>query len=86
MKKILVFLIVVLLATPAFSITQEQLEEAKVTLRAMQKDLRVMSRAIDIAIRGKFSDIDLTAGQINELKNKYISTKADLQTKFSELP
>lgn len=88
MKKLVVFLVLgmVLLSTPAFSITQEELEEAKVTLREMQKDLRSMTTAVNIALRGKFSNINLTAGQIEELKDEYIAKKANLQTKFSELP
>lgn len=87
MKKILLVVVLVLaMAGSAFALTQEELQEAKATLRQMERSLRTMKLAVNTALRGNILSLDLTAEQIQMLKDRYLTNKAELQTQYQELP
>ncbi len=88
MKKLCLFLVLgmIMFSSSAFAITQEELEVTKLTIREIQTVLREMSIAVNIAIKGKFSSIDLTAEQINILIQRYNTKKSELSELYQELP
>ena len=87
MKRIILVLLLLTMFIPnAYAITQEQLEQAKVTIIEMEKSLRSMKIAVNIALRGNVLNLDLTAEQIDALVQRYIANKSELQTLYQELP
>jgi len=66
--------------------TPEQLQEAKLTLMTMRNKISLLMNYVSIAYHGRIGVIDLTAGQIDELKAKYTTEKEELPTLYATLP
>ena len=90
MKKLIYISVALSLITISLStasaITQEELITARDTIQKTERTLRAMKRAVNIAIKGTFVNINLTSEQVEELKNRYINEKAKLQPLYGELP
>jgi len=66
--------------------TTEQLQEAKRVLNLMNGKISVLTDCVNLALRGKISQITLSAEQVSALKTKYTDEKTALPDLYSQLP
>ena len=85
-KIILSILLVGLLVIPTFAITVEELNKAEYILTQMDNKIATLREYVQIARDGKIQGIILTATQKEELKQKYLTEKAELVTLYQQLP
>jgi len=82
-KWLIVFL---LIATPAWAVTDEQLRDAESTLRKMDGKISILRGYVQRAFAGKVEGITLTTQQKQSLKDSYIAEKGELVVLFNQLP
>lgn len=68
------------------AITQEQLEQAEQLLSQMADKADALKGYVQRAFVGIIEGVTLTAEQKQELKDKYLNGKSELQSLYSQLP
>jgi len=68
------------------AITQEELEQAEQLLSQMTDKADALKRIVQQASDGIVEGITLTADQKQQLKDKYLNEKSELQNLYSQLP
>ena len=68
------------------AIIQEELEQAEQLLSQMTDKADALKRIVQQASDGIVEGITLTADQKQQLKDKYLNEKSELQNLYSQLP
>jgi hypothetical protein len=79
-------LVLLLVNTMAYAITQEQLEDAAMVISQIRQGLARMAYYVEIARLGKLGEVNLTPDQKTALVNAYVAKKAEIQALYQQLP
>lgn len=95
MKKIILTLILLMFTVPLFSIDKEQIENAREILVKMEQQIKIADECLKLAntsyfvvpiLKGETEYIILTPEQIQQLKNRYLEVKQEIQQLYQQLP